>query len=588
MSRSGGVAAVDLGRDQGPAIDFKRALMIEDLERMALAERQPALKILIIGDCDHANQNVRDDINQFGQFSRHYYARLNPMKPIRVRSSYGLFWHHSIDRTDFSMFDAIVVHFSIYTIKKDYLPDYLTRKIREFPGVKIMTIRDEYRFIDQIADKIGELGIDLLLSVLRPHHIEQVYHHPKIRHVIKIGTLPGLAPADFVSRSVPAIKDRDLHITYRSRPLLPIVGTFGLRKYHLGVRLKELAPGLGLKADVSTRDEDRVYGDGWIKLQTAGKAVLSAAGGSGLFDFTGDAHRAYLAYKNAHPDATASEIIERALRPYDGNIVHSQITPRTFEAIALRTALVMPEEDYRGIVEPWRHYIPVQGDWDNAEDIARHLKDDEFLQELADRTFNEIILERDYSRKAFVAKFDAMLDRVVPEIARRRQQQGRPVVAPSQTSRLAAHAEPASIRNEGGNRPGPKALGPSGAAQVFLDRDGFAAAKNQGLRRFNRQYARLRRQAMLSSILSDPIDLESTLHSSERSKLQYERFIKQYARERRRAMLSTLLGPAAGEIGRYVYRKIGRAPRRIAQIKSIAVYHAKRAVLIHVFRREDV
>lgn len=313
-------------------------------------------------------------------------------------------------------FDAILIHWSIFIIRDQYLPPYIRRFVADFKGPCLQTIRDEYRFINQMTSRQSELGVDVLFSALRTTTINEVYTQPHVSDMYKVSTLPGCAPELFMEMDVPAIAERPLHVTYRSRELPPIVGTFGIMKLLMGERLRELAIERGLDVDISSKNEDRVYGDGWVQLHLAGKAVFSAPGGSGMFDFTGEAHAKYTEYSTEHPQASSLEIIEAVLKPYDNNIIHSQITPRTFEAIALRTALLMPVDDYRGVIEPWRHYIPVHGDFENMDEIVAHLKDNKFLQAMVDRTFDEILIERGFTRSRFIKQFDLAMMHLAPSI----------------------------------------------------------------------------------------------------------------------------------------------------------------------------
>ena len=57
----------------------------------------------------------------------------------------------------------------------------------------------------------------------------------------------------------------------------------------------------------------------------------------------------------------------------------NQISPRVFEAIALRTALVLFEGEYSGIIAPGVHYIPLKKNLSNLDDVLSLLGDDEYL-----------------------------------------------------------------------------------------------------------------------------------------------------------------------------------------------------------------
>ena len=406
------LVADQMGRVQS-GLDPTVPIPVAHFEGMPEPRQKERYRVLILGDVDHFNSNVTDDIFQYAKYSRHDVEYFNPVDQSRG-------WLKRLRRTwqipEFDRFDIILIHFSLFILVPYFLPSDIERRLIAYKGIKMQTIRDECRRVDEMAAKMEKVGINALFSVLRPHHVEQVYHHPGLRSMFKVSTLPGYAPEWLIGRQSPRIAERPLHVTYRSRPLKPELGRFAQEKIRLGQRLAELAPIHDLRVDISTAEEDRAYGEDWANLLTAGKAALSPPGGVSIFDFTGEAARSAAAYRKKHPGASDEDIHRNVLAPFEGNIVHKQITPRTFEAIALRTALLMPVSDYRGVLEPWQHYMPIEGWFENIEEIVGHLNDDAFLQDMADRTFEEIIVRGRYTRARFVELFDLALDHLVPAI----------------------------------------------------------------------------------------------------------------------------------------------------------------------------
>ena len=65
------------------------------------------------------------------------------------------------------------------------------------------------------------------------------------------------------------------------------------------------------------------------------------------------------------------------------------ITPRSFEAISMKTVQVMYPGEYSGILEAWKHYLPIfsfsREDFSNANEICDLLRNDLFLQKMAMR-----------------------------------------------------------------------------------------------------------------------------------------------------------------------------------------------------------
>jgi hypothetical protein len=97
------------------------------------------------------------------------------------------------------------------------------------------------------------------------------------------------------------------------------------------------------------------------------------------------------------------------LQTYEGKIRLNQISPRCFEAAALGTVMVLYEGEYSGILKQGRHYISLKKDFSNFDEVVELMKDNKALQEMADRTREEIALNPRYSYQSFIENFDAVV-----------------------------------------------------------------------------------------------------------------------------------------------------------------------------------
>ena len=88
----------------------------------------------------------------------------------------------------------------------------------------------------------------------------------------------------------------------------------------------------------------------------------------------------------------------------------NQVSPKIFEAIRLRTALILFEGEYSGVVEAGRHYIPLARDFSNADEVFDRLNDLDFIEALTERAFREVISSERYSYRAFIQGVDAHID----------------------------------------------------------------------------------------------------------------------------------------------------------------------------------
>jgi hypothetical protein len=134
--------------------------------------------------------------------------------------------------------------------------------------------------------------------------------------------------------------------------------------------------------------------------------MLGVESGSSVFDFDGSLQRKVDDYVAKHPDASFEEVQRMFLAPYEGRIRQNQISPRCFEAAALRTAMVLYEGEYSGILQPGRHFVPLRKDFANFPEVVERLRDTAGLQRIVDCTYEEVARNEAYSYRAFVRRFD--------------------------------------------------------------------------------------------------------------------------------------------------------------------------------------
>ncbi len=136
------------------------------------------------------------------------------------------------------------------------------------------------------------------------------------------------------------------------------------------------------------------------------KATLGTESGASITDFNGSVERKVKEYLTTHPAVSFEKVQEEVLRPYEDNVPIKVISPRLFEAIALRTALILFPGKYSGILEPWVHYIPLERDFSNWGKVVKNYAILIFLRMLTDRAYGDIVASGRYSFRSFIKEFD--------------------------------------------------------------------------------------------------------------------------------------------------------------------------------------
>jgi len=321
---------------------------------------------------------------------------------------------------DLNRFDSVVFHYSIVISSPSHLPAAFASRLTAFRGIKVLIIQDEMRWVDRTAEAARRLGVDVLFTVTPPGVTRKIYRDPWFDHVRFEHTLTGFVPEHLTRLEVPDYAGRPLDVSYRARKLSGWLGSFARQKWLIGERFAADAPSHGLKCDISSRESDRLYGKDWINLVMNSRAVLGTGSGSSFVDFSGETAPWVEAYEAAHPEASFAVIRDLFLEGRDGETVIDVISPRCFEAAALRTLMILYPGPYSGILQPWRHYAPLDPDHGNMAEIVRLLRSPDQAGEIIGRAYREIACSGRWTYNRFAAH----LDRVITEMVQARLQDG--------------------------------------------------------------------------------------------------------------------------------------------------------------------
>jgi hypothetical protein len=320
--------------------------------------------------------------------------------------------HHFPARIDLDHFDVVITHYSlsIGPLLHHYLGDDLVARLKQFKGLKAAFLQDEYREIQTYWKHINELGLDLLFSCVPEDEIPKVYPKEMVPRLRVVNVLTGYVPQQLLSQPVLSVASRPIDVGYRTRRMPFWLGRLGHEKWLISEEFQHRAADSGLKLDLSTKEGERLYGDAWTNFVASCRAVIGVESGASIIDFDGQLEHKVDEYVAKHPDASFEDVSEVYLKSFEGSLRLHQISPRCFEAAALRTPMILFEGSYSDVLVPDRHFIVLKKDFSNFEDVIAKLKDHNFLQNLADRTFNEVALDSKWSYRAFIEKVDDAIE----------------------------------------------------------------------------------------------------------------------------------------------------------------------------------
>lgn len=310
-------------------------------------------------------------------------------------------------------FAGVVIHNSVsYNVDNlRSLDSVLPLKLKDYSGAKILMKQDENHHFRKMAQYIGEVGFDLVFTCLPAEAVDKVYPakvvgKPRFERMLTGYVTPTLRATP------PNVASRPIDIGYRGSIQPLSFGRLAYEKRRIGEDVNVLLADRGLTLDISSRWEDRIGNEAWLRFLRACKATLGTESGASVFDLQGDLDaRCADAEARLGPlreDADYAEEFLKYLEDLEGNVHYHQISPRHFEAIAMGTIQLLFPGDYSGLLVPFRHYFPLARDYTNLDAAIALVNDERRRSEMAETAFKEVILNPDNWIETFVKRFDAL------------------------------------------------------------------------------------------------------------------------------------------------------------------------------------
>ena len=283
---------------------------------------------------------------------------------------------------------------------------YLYFFIRNFKGMKILICQDEYDYIKERNNFINFTNINIVLTCCPNKESKDKIYYNVNKNVKFINILTGYTNK---LKGYKLIKDKKIDIFYRGRLLNPSYGELGFLKYEIGEIIKKYAKNEKLNLDIDSRDCMRLK-ESWINTLSNSKITLATPSGCNVLNkpiINCNMMNNDLVKDNMY-SVYNRKIFEqfRIKHNIKEDLNFEQISPKMFEAIALGTVLIMYEGQYSNILIPNVHFIELKRDHSNINDIIEKIKDDDYLQNIADKAYNDIIKKKKYSYKKFVRLID--------------------------------------------------------------------------------------------------------------------------------------------------------------------------------------
>lgn len=309
-------------------------------------------------------------------------------------------------------FSSIILHYSLfgnYPFRLS-LSKSLTTYIASSSAAKIYFFQDEMHFVSERFKALNHLGVDVIYSLMNEKNFDHYVDNTNTKIVKR--TLTGYVSDDLIQKSkeffIP-FAARPIDVGYRARNLPFYFGRGAKEKSHIAELFLSAVQDTSLNVDISTQEHDRIYGDDWYRFIANSKFMLGVMAGTSIFDFTGEVKRKTETYLKQNPKASFEEVEREVLLPYEGNLVYRTISPRLFESAAFKVCMILFRDSYQGILKAGRHYIPLEKDYSNIDEVLQKMSDSELVQQITENAYNDLILSGNYHYKKFIHDVDQTL-----------------------------------------------------------------------------------------------------------------------------------------------------------------------------------
>lgn len=261
---------------------------------------------------------------------------------------------------------------------------WLAKSLNYRKGKVVFFVGNEYKLIPEKITLIKKISADFIVSQLPQDTAEWLYEDCEFSKII---SLPHALNAE-VFKSKIKIDHRRIDIGVRAyeypwylgdRERMEIFGKFQNETRH------------ELNLDIELNPQKRFDRSNWSEFLNTCKGTVSTEAGTSYLERTDQIRKKVNSHMNKFPDSSFEEIFEIFFKNYENSVSGKCISPRHFDAIGTKTCQIMFKGRFNDILQPDKHYISLNRDFSNYDDVVGRFKDLEFCSKMVDETHEYIM-----------------------------------------------------------------------------------------------------------------------------------------------------------------------------------------------------
>lgn len=353
----------------------------------------------------------------YSMSSTHVQTTLDYLQSLKQHIGYEVDYVHITHDAnvvvDFDKYDVVFHNYCSRLCFDGYVSQSYKNKLRAFKGVKILSVQDEYNRTNTLKEAIADLGFDIVLTCVPQDSVDLIYPRRDFPNTQFATVFTGYVPETFANSTAGSlpIGERPILIGYRGRDIGGFYGRLGFDKFEIGRRMKEICGARGLPTDIAMDEESRIYGEAWFDFIGNCRAMLGSESGSNVFDFDGSLEARFKAMTKSNGGRQPSyQEFAPFVAEREKEISMGQISPRVFECALMRTPMVLFRGRYSDAIAPDEHYISLEKDFSNVDQVLDQLKDVSGLEAMADRAYDHLVKSEKFGYRAFCQRVKGLID----------------------------------------------------------------------------------------------------------------------------------------------------------------------------------
>ncbi|MCH7534963.1 MAG: hypothetical protein IH948_04340 [Bacteroidetes bacterium] len=303
-------------------------------------------------------------------------------------------------------FDLIIFHTSFMAFRwgssVEFVQDLFRRcqYFMELNAKKAIMPQDEFLNSNALVEMVNRFNIDFVFTVAPKSEWRKIYEGVDFEKVQFQQILTGYIDERVLKKINDLKKNgvkKSIDIGYRAFKSPAWFGSHGFLKTKIADEFLEATNKSKFKVDISTKKEDTFIGDDWYKFLLKCKYFIGVEGGSTILDPDGEIHLKGSKYIRQNPEATFGEIEKECFEGMDGNVWYIALSPKHLEACITDTCQVLISGEYGGVLKPNVHYIPLNSDFSNLDEVLEKMEDEDLRKRIVKNARIDLVESGKYS-----------------------------------------------------------------------------------------------------------------------------------------------------------------------------------------------